>query len=390
MRFEIDIEYSPDQMRQAQRRLTARTRGQYYDRVPVSFCLEPRYFAHAAGMDYAEFFTDVETQYRLQLEFAKTRIETIPEDFCTEPAVVVRPYFDNVVVPNAFGAAVHWARNDVPQTIPMLQHPDDITSLAVPEPDAGLWGKVLRWHEQMTHLAQQTKVTFAGQPGRVEVAPIQYGSGPHMVAVDLAGGAFYEWMIAYPQLCHQLLDKITAGISRAERHLRKLDPRPRNGYGLAEDAAQMVSAEMFREFVVPYDNRLYDEFGRDRPDGRGMHMCGDSQHLHEALVNDLHITSFNLFGYRVEPAVVAANLGGKCLLWGNIDPMLMLQGAKQQVTAAAREALRWLAPAGGFMLGDGANVCPGTPIENLAALIEAAQDYGLPPDRAEVEQTRGS
>jgi hypothetical protein len=30
------------------------------------------------------------------------------------------------------------------------------------------------------------------------------------------------------------------------------------------------------------------------------------------------------------------------------------------------------------MLGDGANVCPGTPVENLAALTEASQEYGLP------------
>ena len=33
---------------------------------------------------------------------------------------------------------------------------------------------------------------------------------------------------------------------------------------------------------------------------------------------------------------------------------------------------------GGLLLGDGANVCPGTPVENLAALSEAAEEYGLP------------
>ena len=90
------------------------------------------------------------------------------------------------------------------------------------------------------------------------------------------------------------------------------------------------------------------------------------------------ITSFDLFGYRVAPEVAAKNFGGKTLLWGNINPMLMLNGSKEEVKAAARKCLEALAPCGGLLLGDGANVCPGTPLENLAALTEAAEAYGLP------------
>ena len=65
-------------------------------------------------------------------------------------------------------------------------------------------------------------------------------------------------------------------------------------------------------------------------------------------------------------------------LWGNIDPMLMLNGTREQVRQAVLAALEAMAPCGGFMLGDGANVCPGTPLENLAALAEASQEFGLP------------
>ena len=107
-------------------------------------------------------------------------------------------------------------------------------------------------------------------------------------------------------------------------------------------------------------------------------MCGQSTHLLPALAEDLRITSFDLFGYLVEPEVVARALGGKALLWGNINPMLMLNGTATQVKQAARAALAALAPCGGLLLGDGANVCPGTPVANLAALTEAATEYGLP------------
>ena len=65
-------------------------------------------------------------------------------------------------------------------------------------------------------------------------------------------------------------------------------------------------------------------------------------------------------------------MGGRVRLWGNINPMLLKDGS------AATEALKAMAPCGGYMLGDGANICPGTPLENLSAMMESACDYGLP------------
>jgi uroporphyrinogen decarboxylase len=146
---------------------------------------------------------------------------------------------------------------------------------------------------------------------------------------------------------------------------------------LAEDSAQIMSAKLFKEFCVPYDKKLYETFGQG---GRACHMCGDSTHLHQALKKDLHITSFDIFGYLVPPRVAAANLGGKTLLWGNINPMLMKDGTRDEVKQAAWECLEALAPCGGFMLGDGANVCPGTPLENFQAIMDAAVEYGLGED----------
>ena len=90
------------------------------------------------------------------------------------------------------------------------------------------------------------------------------------------------------------------------------------------------------------------------------------------------MTQFDIFGYLVPPKVAAANLGGTTLLWGNINPMLIKDGTRAEVKQAARECLEAMAPCGGFMLGDGANVCPGTPLEAFQAVMEAAEEYGLP------------
>ena len=200
------------------------------------------------------------------------------------------------------------------------------------------------------------------------------GLSPHMIAIDLVGVEFYLWQVEYPEACHRFLDRITNALIEAQRHFLRLDGAEWHGQcGLAEDTATVLSPEMFREFCVPYANRL---FGESRT--RGIHMCGPSAHLHAALLEDVRMTSFDLFGYVVEPEVAARNLGGRSLLWGNINPMLMLNGRKAEVKEAARKALEAMAPCGGLLLGDGANVCPGTPVENLAALTEAAEEYGRP------------
>ena len=176
----------------------------------------------------------------------------------------------------------------------------------------------------------------------------------------------------YPDACHRFLTKITRALIQAQDYFA---PGQRGGIWLAEDSAQIMSLASFREFCVPYDLQLYNALAAPGGDF-SLHMCGDSTHLLPALVDDLPVTDFNLFGYLVSPEVAARTLGGKMRLWGNINPMLMLNGTKAEVKAAAYACLEALAPHGGLLLGDGANVCPGTPLENLAALTEAAVEYG--------------
>jgi uroporphyrinogen-III decarboxylase len=89
------------------------------------------------------------------------------------------------------------------------------------------------------------------------------------------------------------------------------------------------------------------------------------------------MNSFFLFGYLVPPKVAAANLGGTTLMWGNINPMLMKDGGQDEIKKAAFECIDAIGPCGGLLLGDGANVCPGTPLESFRTIMSAAEEYGL-------------
>ena len=376
MRFELNIDYPVEKMERSRKRMEARGTYQYVDRVPVGFCLVPRYFAPVFGIPYNAIFKDVKEHYYWQLQFLKYRIENIPEDtVCTGTTLWVGPYFDNVLDSAAFGAEIVWPENETLHSRPVIASVEQMERHEMPKPGTGLWGRAIEWSRQMREFARDTRLTFNGVEGRVNVGgPGISGLSPHMIAIDLVGVEFYCWQSEYPEACHRFLGRITDALIEAQRHFLKLDNRTWGGIGgVAEDTATVMSPEMFKEFCVPYTNRLFDA-----SPARGVHMCGPSTHLHRALVEDLRITSFDIFGYMVDPKVAARNLGGKALLWGNINPMLMLNGTKAEVKQAAREALEAMAPCGGLLLGDGANVCPGTPVENLAALTEAAEEYGLP------------
>ncbi len=376
MRFEIDIDYPLEKMELSRKRLEARNNFQILDRVPVNYCVVARYFAPIFGLRYLDFFNDVETQYYWLLQFAKFHLENIPSDLCTEPVIYVHPFFDNAIPPSAHGAEIGMIEESPLRAIPTIHTLEAMDRYEAPPPDAGLRGISLEWWQQMRQFASQTRLSFQGREGRVDVAKLNLGGlSPHMLAVDLVGADFYWWMLEYPQNCHRFLEKITQGEIIAEEYVRKIDPRSRGDeFGLAEDSAQIMSPKLFKEFCVPYANMLFERFG---PGGRHVHMCGSSSHLHSVLKKDMQMTSFDIFGYLVPPTVAAANLGGDTLMWGNVNPMLLKDGSPQEVKKAAKECLEALVPCGGFMLGDGANICPGTPVENFIAMMEAAEEYGL-------------
>jgi Uroporphyrinogen decarboxylase (URO-D) len=376
MRFEINVDYPVQKMEASRRRMEARKAFRYIDRVPVNYCIVPRYFAPVFGVRYIDVFKDAETQYNLLLQFARYQLENIPCDWCTEPVIYVHPYFDNAIPPSAQGAEVGWTDDHPLRAIPVIHTLDQMEHFEVAQPDAGLRGTTIKWWQEMKELAGQTRVSFNGVEGRVDVSTLAMGGlSPHMLAIDLVGEDFYWWMLEYPQACHRFLLKITQGEIAAENLCRQIDPRPRGDvYGQAEDSAQIMSAQMFKDFCVPYAAMLFERFG---PGGRAVHMCGNSTHLHQALKADMKMTQFDIFGYLVPPKVAAANLGGSTLLWGNINPMLMLEGSPEEVQQAAWECIDAMGPCGGFMLGDGANVCPGTPLQSFQAIMRAAEEYGL-------------
>lgn len=189
MRFEIDIDYAPEKMEANRRRMEDYADLRISDRVPVGFCIVPRFFAPIFGMQYHDLFSNVDDHYYFQLKFLKYRIENIHEDMiCQGPVLTIGPYFDNVLDSDAFGAETVWPENETLHAMPTINAIDGMSAMEMPEINSGLWGKYVDWWLKIKELIASTKLTFNGREGRIELSRLGIGGlSPHMIAVDLVG-----------------------------------------------------------------------------------------------------------------------------------------------------------------------------------------------------------
>ncbi|WP_407355137.1 methylcobamide:CoM methyltransferase MtbA [Methanolobus sp. WCC5] len=133
-------------------------------------------------------------------------------------------------------------------------------------------------------------------------------------------------------------------------------------------SAQLIGAEFYEKFVVPYHKRICDAMHElDVP--VVLHICGDTtQGL--ALMESSDVDAIS-----VDQSVDVATAVGKvekAVIVGNIDPVNMLWN---QTPALIKEQSQKIIDAGVDLLAPGCGIVSKTPTENLQAMIEVAKNH---------------
>ena len=68
-------------------------------------------------------------------------------------------------------------------------------------------------------------------------------------------------------------------------------------------------------------------------------------------------------------------MGGRVVLEGNISPINIFNGTAKSVFEETMEAIEVFALHRGYIVMDGANIPPGSPVENINAMYEASVHY---------------
>ncbi len=148
---------------------------------------------------------------------------------------------------------------------------------------------------------------------------------------------------------------------------------------ISEDmaGADTFSPRMYREMLYPVDCWFFEQIRR-----LGLtpmvYFCGDMRPLLPLLrdsgVQGLLIED-NRKTFAFDVVQMVKDLQGKVCLFGNLDTTdLLLHGQPDEVASAVRRQLA-AAQYGPYVVANGSPLAPGTPPENVQAMIEAARRY---------------
>jgi uroporphyrinogen-III decarboxylase len=144
---------------------------------------------------------------------------------------------------------------------------------------------------------------------------------------------------------------------------------------VGDDGTAQMSPRMIEEFPQKPTRRLA---GHIRKKGLKImaHNCGKADHLLDYWMKDIGIDRYIGFSYLTDKAKLREVMGGKVTLIGGIDTANLHDGTPETVREDVQRALEVLKEVPGFVLMDGHNVAPGTPVQNLNAVTEGARAFG--------------
>jgi MtaA/CmuA family methyltransferase len=255
------------------------------------------------------------------------------------------------------GLEVEFPHDSLPLNVkPLIVEPGDLAKIHFPAKDFG--PRMIDRLEGISALHAQV-----GE----EVPVMGWVEGALAEACDLRGmNNVMIDLVRHPDWLKELLEKcVEVGIAFARAQIEA----GAHIIGLGDAVASQISPRMYREFALPYEQRI---FGAVKAMGGipRLHICGKTTHLLDEIAN----SGAQIFDidWMVDLRQAAEKLEG-ALVCGNLDPVaVFLYGTQEQV----RQGVRANAVAGGsrWISAGGCEIPDHTPDENLIAQNQALLD----------------
>jgi len=197
-------------------------------------------------------------------------------------------------------------------------------------------------------------------------------------------GQFMIDMAADPEFTHAMLDKLTdSHIANLMRFLDYLGPYiqiVQMGDDLGTQSAAQLSLEMYREFIGPRHKRIY-QYAREHSDVHVfLHSCGSIYDFIPDIIDEgvEILNPVQTSAARMNPATLKREFGDKLTFWGGgCDTQTVLPSATpEEVRRHVRERIEIFKPGGGYIFNQVHNVQSNVPPANVAAMLDAAWEFG--------------
>ena len=267
------------------------------DRLPITFYL-PFEGKDVAPYPYPEAFADPAKMMVNELLISFTSIYHAA-DLRDDAPYCLRPNVGTTIIASMFGAEIRLVENNPPWVMPFgeVKHIREIVNAPLPDVRAGLGQRVVdQYSYYHAAVADYPRCRAALQ---FTLPDLQ---GPFSIAELLWGSSIYPAFYDAPELVRGLLDKITTQIIRVYHAIIGMTrDLLRDGYChqhatavkgnllIRDDSMVNLSPKMYRQVVLPHDQRLGDELG-----SVGVHFCGNGMHQVPNLLQIESIRSLDL------------------------------------------------------------------------------------------------
>ena len=335
-------------------------RGEVTQPLPVGFIIDCPWLPNWYGIRILDYFTNDDLWLAANLKALRTFPEVMfLPGFWSE--------FGMCTEPSAFGARCTFPPDAFPHAHRVVQSPEDIEDLPVPNPRTD---GLLPFMLNRLRLAEP-KIGEAGHRIRFAVA-----RGPLNIASYLMGMTeFLTTLMTQPELAELLVKKITTFLADWLDLQRTTFPSI-DGIFLLDDIIGFIGENEFRSFGLPAFKQL---FGTD-VSVKFLHNDAPCR-VSAPFLPEIGVNLFNM-GFDISLNELKQLTQNKITLLGNIPPRdVLAQGDASEVAAATSDLMHSLRDPAMVILSCGGGMPPGVSSENIAAFLGAVKGHSMEANR---------
>lgn len=326
------------------------------ERTPLALIVDSPWIPEFVGISTIDYFTmpDVWLQANLKVVRSFPDVIFLP-GFWVEMGMLAEP--------TGFGCRVTFFHDKTPNVYPVISSLEDVDRLVSPHPQRdGLMPLILNYYNKL-----EPRVNEHGYHIKIVAARGPLAIASHLVGVtNLLLGVKLD-----PQNVHKIL-RLATDVAKNWLQAQANVLREVEAVMLLDDIVGFLGPKDYLEFAHPYFIEIFDAF----PDVvKIFHNDMDNPASFKYLPEwGIHI--FN-FSHLLEMETVRKLVGDQICLLGNVPPLeVLFKGTPELVQQFAVKCLETHPDRRGLILSAGGGISPGTPGDNISALVEAVKRSG--------------
>jgi uroporphyrinogen decarboxylase len=324
-----------------------------FDFLPIGLIVDSPWIPGYLGISTLDYFTIPEIWLEANLKVE----ETFPEVIFL-PGMWVE--FGMCAEPSGFGCKVAFFEDKTPLAYPLLGSIDEVGNLIQPDPRKdGLMPLIINQYRYV-----EGRLADRGHQIKIVAARGPMATASHIMGVT----EFLLGLKIKPDKAHTLLKMTTQlTIDWLEAQANTLSDV--EGVMVLDDLVGFLGPDDYKEFAHPYFSKIFQRF----PGALKFFHNDTKNSISYSHLSEWKVDIFN-FTHTESIENVRNLVGPDICLMGNIAPLgVMVSGTPKDV----RESVEYVKehhPGPGLLLSAGGGISPGTPGENIRALVAAARE----------------